>query len=218
MSLAGNRVTHLADWYNHAERRLLNQPVIEIADVGREDLARLFARLEFNRGVEIGTERGLYAETLCRANPQLHLHCVDPYRAYKGYREHTSQSKLDSFYEEARQRLNPYRCQIMRLSSVEAATAFADEPQDFVYIDGNHSLVNVIQDLWHWVPKVRKGGICAGHDWINRKRPDYAMHVPEAVTAYCTAFNIKPLFLLGRKAIIEGEVRDKPRSYFWVKE
>jgi hypothetical protein len=72
--------------------------------------------------------------------------------------------------------------------------------------------------LWYWYPKVRVGGICAGHDFIKRKNYEYGMHVIEAVTAYATAFDIKPWFLLGRKEVVEGELREKPRSFMWVKE
>ena len=192
--------------------------VREIPNVGRDLLAHLFNLLGFTRGVEIGTERGLYAEQLIMANSKLHLHCVDPYQAYSGYREHTSQTKLDTFYEEAQGRLNPYRVSIMRLPSVEAAVAFNDRSLDFVYIDGNHSLPYVVSDLHAWVPKVCKGGIVAGHDYIRRKRTGYLMHVPQAVHAYCDAYDIKPLFIVGRKEVRAGEVRDRPRSWMFVKE
>lgn len=196
----------------------INRGPVEIPNVGRNDLAQLFAHLGLDFGVEIGTERGLYAERLLAANPSLCLHCVDPYLAYRGYREHTSQLKLDDFYNEAQERLSLYRASIIRTPSIEAVTAFADESQDFVYIDGNHSLLHVVQDLCYWTPKVRRGGIVAGHDWISRKRSDYLMHVPEAVTAYVSAYDIRPLLILGRKEIVEGEVRDKPRSWLFVKE
>lgn len=192
--------------------------LIEIPNRGREDLAQLFTDLGFYFGIEVGTERGLYAEVLMKANPDLELHCVDPYLAYRGYREHTSQSKLDGFYDEARERLRPYEVVFHRNASVDASENFLDSSADFVFIDGNHSLLHVIQDLCYWTPKVRKGGIVAGHDYIRRKQSDYLMHVPQAVHAFVDAYNIKPLFVLGRKAIIEGEVRDKPRSWMFVKE
>jgi len=197
----------------------LSQPSpIEIPNVGREDLAYLFNALHFVRGVEVGTERGLYAETLCKANKPLHLTCVDPWMPYHGYREHTSKEKLNDFYEEAQQRLAPYNCSLLRLFSTAAAPSFKDDSLDFVYVDGNHSLLHVIQDLHAWVPKVRRGGIVAGHDFIRRKRTAYLMHVPAALAAYTEAYAIKPWFILGRKAIMDGEVRDTPRSWLWVKE
>ena len=44
---------------------------------GNPSLAGLFRELGFKTGVEIGTERGVYAEQLCKQNPDLHLSCVD---------------------------------------------------------------------------------------------------------------------------------------------
>lgn len=190
----------------------------EIPNSGRDDLAQLFRHLDCRMGAEIGTERGLYAETICKTNPQLNLYCVDPYKAYKGYREHKSQNKLNGFFEEALARLMNYDVTFIRKLSVEAAAGFKDNSLDFVYIDGNHSLLHVIQDLCYWVPKVRHGGIVAGHDFIRRNHTGYAMHVVQAVHAYTDSYGIKDWYVLGRKAIIEGEVRDKPRSFMWVKQ
>lgn len=189
----------------------------DIPAVGRDDLAVLFAKLGFTRGVEVGTQTGLYAEVLCRANPALHLTCVDPYMAYKGYREHKSQSKINEFYAEAQRRLRPYNVDFKRYTSTAASVDFKDESLDFVYIDANHALMWVIQDLQHWVPKVRKGGIVSGHDFIRRDHSGYAMHVPQALYAWADSYGVDPWFVLGRKACVEGEVRDKPRSWMWVK-
>lgn len=191
---------------------------LEIPNVGRDNLAQLFNHLDFKVGVEIGTEYGLYAETICKAAPALKLYSVDPYRAYRGYREHKSQNKLNGIFDQAFQRLRPYDVTFIREYSVEAASNFEDGELDFIYVDGNHSLLHVIQDLVAWVPKVKRQGIVAGHDFIRRAHTGYAMHVCQAVTAYTDSYGIKDWYVLGSKAIIEGEVRDKPRSFMWVRE
>jgi len=36
---------------------------------------------------------------------------------------------------------------------------------DFVYIDADHSYKSVKEDINAWAPKVREGGIVAGHDY-----------------------------------------------------
>lgn len=190
----------------------------EIPNVGRNNLAQLFNHLDYRVGVEVGTEYGLYAETICKAAPRLKLYSVDPYRAYKGYREHRSQNKLNGIYEQASERLRRYNHEFIREPSIKAAESFADGSLDFVFIDANHSLVHVVQDLVAWVPKVRREGIVSGHDFIRRVNTGYAMHVVQAVHAYTDSYGIKDWYVLGRKAIIEGEVRDKPRSWFFVKE
>jgi hypothetical protein len=63
---------------------------------------------------------------------------------------------------------------------------------------------------------VRTGGIVAGHDYIRRKNPEYLMHVIPAVHGYIDSYQIKPLFVLGRKDAPAGELRDKTRSWFFV--
>lgn len=197
----------------------LSQPSpISIPNVDRwHSLTQLFRDLQFKVGAEIGVERGQFSKRLCVVNPGLKLYCVDPWLAYKGYREHVSQDKLDVFYEETCWRLADYDCTLIRKSSVEASYRIPDGSLDFVYIDGNHSLLHVIQDLHYWVPKVRKGGIVAGHDFIRRKATGYLMHVVQAVHAYTDAYEIDPWFVLGSKEVVEGELRDKPRSWMWVK-
>ena len=41
-------------------------------------LSKLFAELNFNKGVEIGVDKGEFSEVFCKDNPNLHLFSVDP--------------------------------------------------------------------------------------------------------------------------------------------
>lgn len=192
--------------------------IIEIPGIDRVNLAGLFADFGYRVGVEVGTERGLYAETLCQEIPQLHLTCVDPWKAYPGYVEHKTQSKLDGFHAEAAERLARFDVELVREFSVDAAPRFKNRSLDFVYVDGNHELSHVVNDLTAWAPKIRAGGVVAGHDYIRRRDPAYRMHVVAAVHAYTEAWAIRPVYVLGRKHPDDGEVRDCPRSWFWVAE
>ena len=190
---------------------------VEIANVGRNDLAEAFGQLGFRRGAEIGVETGIFSEQLCRRNLGVSLMCVDAWRAYAGYREHVSQEKLDGFYTTAGARLAPFGCELVRRFSVEAARDVPNESLDFVYIDANHEFSHVVADLTAWVPKVRRGGIVSGHDYVRRVDNGYQVHVVEAVHGYTGAYHVNPWFVLGAKAVVEGEVRERPRSYFWVR-
>lgn len=49
--------------------------------------------------------------------------------------------------------------------SWEVASQFEDESLDFVFIDADHAFESVTKDLDAWWPKVKKGGIMAGHDY-----------------------------------------------------
>jgi len=59
-------------------------------------------------------------------------------------------------------RFTPHKCE-----SAKASESFEDESLDLVYIDANHSYENVTLDITKWLPKVKKGGTIAGHDYIN---------------------------------------------------
>lgn len=190
---------------------------VEIPNVDRLTLAGLFRHLGYRSGAEIGVERGVFAKDLCDLNPEATIYGVDAWQTYRGYLHHTSQVKLDGFYQEALARLAGcpnWECR--KMWSVDAAATFEDQSLDFVYLDGSHRLDHVIADLAAWVPKVRPGGIVSGHDYCLRSNPTDDVHVVEAVQAWTRAYQIAPWFVLGSKAIREGEKRDRPRSWFWV--
>ena len=188
---------------------------IQIPDTDRTTLAELFQELSFTVGAEIGTLAGVYAEILCKKNPSVHLYCVDPWMQYSGYKEHVTQDKFNKFFEQTQKRLKKYNVTYKRDFSVNVAKEFKDGSLDFVYIDGNHELQHVINDLYAWAPKVRKGGIIAGHDYRTHKN-NIPIHVVQAIHAYTSANKITPWFVLGSKEYADGQRRDKSRSWFFV--
>ena len=54
----------------------------------------------------------------------------------------------------------------IRTDSVSASKMYADESLDAVFIDADHRYESVKADILTWMPKVKKGGILAGHDYI----------------------------------------------------
>ena len=193
----------------------LNQPSpIEIPNVNRKDLAKLFRRLNFRVGAEIGVESGAYSRDLCKCNPRAKIYLIDCWKAYRGYREHITQAKLDTFYDKVQERLKSFgNYELIRKFSMDAVKDFDDESLDFVYIDANHLLEYAVPDIGFWSRKVKRGGIVSGHDYIRRA----GNHIVQAVHGYVYCYRIKPWFLLGRQAKVPSETRDNSRSWFWVK-
>lgn len=201
------------------------QYIIEIPNMGSPDLAKLFAELGFKVGAEIGVLHGDYSEILCKANPKLHLYCVDSWRADKypeGFLEQShprpgadTQEYYDDAYQIAIKKLSPYNCTLIRKTSMEALKDFEDNSLDFVYLDAGHDFLNFILDLHHWKDKVRVGGILAGHDYSGFK--SYKMiHVKRALPAYARSYQMIPFFVLPRTR--KGIRRDLYGNWFWVKE
>jgi hypothetical protein len=52
-----------------------------------------------------------------------------------------------------------------RGKSLDALEFVRDESLDLVYVDGDHRYEAVVADIQGWKPKLRKGGVLAGHDW-----------------------------------------------------
>jgi hypothetical protein len=63
------------------------------------------------------------------------------------------------------------------LTSEEAAPKIPDGSLDFAYIDANHAYEYVKRDIELWWPKIRDGGMLAGHDYL----------IPQVATAVANA-------------------------------
>ena len=71
----------------------------------------------------------------------------------------------DIYNANLQQRAIRYLVTDLRGDSSEMANHFANASVDFVFIDANHSYDSVKRDIIAWQPKVRSGGIIAGHDY-----------------------------------------------------
>ena len=122
-------------------------------------------------GVEVGVWRGDMARKLLEHFPDLqHLYAVDPWRTFDDYDEKKNDTALlDAAFATCVEYSLIYtdagRMTILRETSVEAARHLPDAAFDFVYIDANHSYEHAAQDVRLWLPKVKPGGILAGHDY-----------------------------------------------------
>ncbi len=70
---------------------------------------------------------------------------------------------LDIFVENADKANYPYTT-IVGQSDL-SADAFEDQSLDFVFIDADHIFTRCFADINSWLPKIKPGGIIAGHDY-----------------------------------------------------
>jgi hypothetical protein len=119
--------------------------------------------------VEVGVYRGEFSEMLLRAWRGRCLHLVDPWATLDGYTDPINATDRDADYAATMEQLAPYsgRFQVHVMVSEAAAPRFAAESLDFIYIDADHEEEAVRRDLELWYPKLRIGGIFAGHDYYS---------------------------------------------------
>lgn len=176
---------------------------------GRDGLARLFKEFEFKIGAEIGVQAGNYSVILCQTIPGLKLYGIDSWAKYDGYNDvKGGQDRQDLIYEQAKSRMAPFNCQLIKKWSVDAARDFEDNSLDFVYIDGNHDFSHCTEDVAHWSQKVRKGGIISGHDFLRCNRNRLRIHVQDVINGWTASYGISPWFVFNR---------DEFPSWMWVK-
>ena len=68
-------------------------------------------------------------------------------------------------YEIFKENMGDRKYQSIRGLSKDVSEQFEDESLDVVFIDATHTYPAVKQDIQLWLPKVKTGGILAGHDY-----------------------------------------------------
>lgn len=56
----------------------------------------------------------------------------------------------------------------IKSDSIKASSIFPDEHFEFVFLDDCHYHDYVVEELEHWWPKVKKGGMYGGHDYDDK--------------------------------------------------
>ena len=144
----------------------------------RDSIGCLLNNLGFTRGVEVGVQAGIFTHTVLQSWTRCERYfLVDVWAHQENYKDtaNVQDSRHEELYQETLQRLQPWRnvTMVCRNWSSVCAQAFANESMDFVYIDARHDFKGVSEDLRAYWPKVRPGGIFAGHDYIHPWKVKY---------------------------------------------
>lgn len=177
---------------------------IRVYHWAREHLIQAVSKNGLKFGAELGVREGYSAELWCKYNKELKLLCIDPWDFWEGHRDmDRHRHNPTQFLEEAKQRLSGYDCDFIRTKSGDYASQVKDGSLDFVYIDGDHGFDGTMLDLILWVPKVRIGGLIAGHA--------YKVHrytgVIDAVNVYTKNHLVKEWYI----------TNEMDATYFWQK-
>jgi hypothetical protein len=97
--------------------------------------------------------------------------CVDPWLNGGPDLQNTTYFKslgVKHVYDLFLRNVAPVRARVrdMRMTSVEAAGYFDDNSVDFLMLDGDHGYEAVRADIDAWLPKMRRGGVISGDDYL----------------------------------------------------
>jgi hypothetical protein len=160
------------------------------------EIAQIKHRIHLNKllpdnpvTAECGVAEGNFSEYICKYwKPSLH-YLVD----FWGTLNTTGDGAFNQLwhnmnYHTMLWKIHPFegKTRVLRGMTADMARHVADKSLDLVYIDAGHSYEAVRADLEAWFPKVKPGGVIAGHDFIN---PAYG--VLQAVTQFASNHAIK---------------------------
>lgn len=150
-----------------------------------EVMAEMLKGRDIKLGAELGVKEGKLAEYLLREYPDLHMVCIDLFakrppmdlQGYETYEKWDFAAITKEYMDRMMQFMS--RVETLVMDTEEAALKYEDETFDFVFIDAEHTYEGVRDDIAAWYPKLKKGGIMAGHDF-SHKWPGVERAVGEA--------------------------------------
>jgi len=145
----------------------------------RDDLGKMLNQLGLHGvGVEVGVQRGLYTKALLEnwRNASLYVQ-VDLWEQQDNYNDiankpkNTQQTYMQESCSSAElMKQKGYVSEVVQCKdfSTECVKHFPDSSIDFVYIDARHDRQGVLEDLQAYWPKIKNGGVIAGHDYMEQ--------------------------------------------------
>jgi len=147
---------YIHGWFDYAD--LYKEFAVKIPDGGT------FVEV----GAWMGKSVAAFAEFTKKLDKHVNIHVVDTFCGEPGNQAHAEMLDAHGGNVEHIFRANMAALGIQPHihveDSVKAAADFADGSIDVVFIDGDHREAGVRADIEAWMPKVKFGGILAGHD------------------------------------------------------
>jgi predicted O-methyltransferase YrrM len=150
---------------------------------------------KFQQLVEIGVWKGNSISYLASKNPNSKIYAVDLFeKTYRYEKAPEVKVHVPTVYDVYNKKLTETNTRHLitdiKEFSWDGAAHFEDNSIDFAFIDADHSYEAVKKDISAWFPKIKKGGILAGHDYsIAKKSPHPG--VAKAVNEFVKDKNIK---------------------------
>ncbi|WP_084454722.1 class I SAM-dependent methyltransferase [Algoriphagus terrigena] len=196
--------------YYTSKHRLIQKPKFEqmpVPEIGYAliENARLLATREQllsllpTNGVvaELGVDHGDFSQKILDINQPTKLHLVDVWKS-KRYPEELFYKVNKKFEVE----IKTGKVEINRGLSTEVVKDFPDKYFDWIYIDTAHSYSVTNSELETYLPKMKLGGIIAGHDFtVGEIDVPWKYGVIEAVYEFCSKRRWEIVYLTMERGI-----------------
>lgn len=151
-------------------------------------LTTLMIEQGYKTFVEVGCKSGRTTGHILKTVPDSRVIAIDPWMKQEASDDPTKETYEAWDFEKIKREFwenvgeHKGRCTMLQHTSESAAKSIpwaTLPPIDLVFIDALHDYEHVKQDIALWWPKVRIGGMLAGHDF-NHKWPGVERAVAEA--------------------------------------
>jgi len=169
--------------------------------------------------VEIGSWKGkssaYMAVEIANYNKNIDFYCVDTWEGSIEHKNNTEISMLYDIFLNNMKSIESYYTPL-KMKSLDAVSKFEDSSLDFVFIDGSHEYEDVKDDIKAWLPKVKPGGILAGHDYYI-EGTDWFPGVKKAVNEELTGFETAEkcwIYTVPSEITVEEKLKNFPSVNF----
>jgi len=169
--------------------------------------------------VEVGSWKGkssaYMAVEIANSCKEIDFYCVDIWESSLEYENHEETSMLYEIFLNNMKPVESYYTPL-KMKSLDAASRFGDRSLDFVFIDASHEYENVKADIIAWLPKIKPGGVLAGHDYYV-DGPDWKPGVKRAVNEEFSEFEAKYncwIFQVPNEIAISEKLKNFPSVNF----
>jgi len=151
-------------------------------------------------GAEVGVWKGKNAKGILKLLSISKLYLIDSYELHDDCKLTIEGGEGELT---AKKRLKKWSNKLIWIKKL-SSNAFNNLPNnlDFIYIDADHNYKTVIQDMGNYFPKVREGGVLAGHDI-------HMEGVTKAFIEFVTKHNLKPYIYGEDWWVVKGETLEK---------
>jgi SAM-dependent methyltransferase len=162
-------------------------------------------------GVELGVKQGEFAEETLTAWPGVSAYyLVDPWVHQADYADiaNVADATHNAFMAEALGRTAKFgaKVKVVRKFSFDAAGDFDDCSLDYVYVDAVHDYEGALRDILDWWPKLKPGGVLAGHDYLDQINLAGVFGVKSAADRFAAAVD-RPLYATTGYPEVDGAGR-----------